>query len=218
MFRIHKIKTIILFLILTIVSTDIYGRKVDVIINKDEQNISIIDIDYVYEDTTRYDYVFPEELKLYTIYKADTQCIFVAPCASEYTIKSKNCCEIYLWPSRIIYPDDCICLIEDSGEGCFKNIADAELCMHIEFIDNNSVFTIIPLIDILERTKEYSQFLFGEMEGQKSEGTFESAFFWSNVYETIIHNNLMFYLFTNTGLQSKDLLLLSSKLMVYKYW
>ena len=118
--------------------------------NKNEQNISIIDIDFVYEDTTRYDYVFPEELKLYTIYKADTQCIFVAPCASEYTIKSKNCCEIYLWPSRIIYPDDCICLIEDSGEGCFKNIADAELCMHIEFVDNNSVFTIIPLIDILE--------------------------------------------------------------------
>ena len=216
MFKIHKIKTIVLFLILIIVSTEIYGRKVDVIINKDEQKISIIDT--IWEDTTRYDYIFPGELKLYTITKADTQCIFVSPCVSEYTIKSKNCCEIYFWPSRVIYPDDCMCLMEDSEVGCYKNVADAEFSMLIEFADSNVVFSITPLIDILSRTKEYSKSLLVEIEEQKLDGTIESAFYWNTVYETIIHNNLMFYLFTNTGLQSKDLLLLSSKLMVYKYW
>ena len=217
-FRKSKISSVILFLTLLWGTSEIYGRKVDILINKEDQNISIIDTDTIWEDTTRYDYIFPGALKIYSINKADTQCIFISPCVSEYAINSKNSCEIYFWPSRVIYPDDCMCLMEDSNIGCYKDVADAELRMLIEFADSNVVFTITPLIDILSRTKEYSKSLLVEIEEQKLDGTIESAFYWNTVYETIIHNNLMFYLFTNTGLQSKDLLLLSSKLMVYKYW
>lgn len=215
-FRKSKISSVILFLTLLWGTSEIYGRKVDILINKEDQNISIIDTDTIWEDTTRYDYIFPGALKIYSINKSDTQCIFISPCVSEYAINSKNSCEIYFWPSRVIYPDDCMCLMEDSNIGCYKNVADAELSMLIEFADDNIVFIITPLIDILDGVKEYSKLLLGEIEGQKLEGTLESAFFWGNVYETIIHNNLIFHLFTNTRLQSKDLLLLSSKLMVYK--
>lgn len=196
-----------------------YGRSVDIIINQNDHKISVSDTCQVFRDSTRYDYVSPNALNIFLINKTDTNCIFTAPCVTEYAIQHNEYCIIYLWPSRIVCPDDCVCLIDDEDEkmDCYKKIDDAEICIHINFTNNEAIFFITPQVDLLRITRYYSQSLFAEIDGQKKGGTYQSAFFWANVYETIIHNNLLFHLIANKKLHSKEMLLLSANFRYFDY-
>ena len=186
------------------------GRSVDIIINQNERKISVTDSRHTVIDTTRYDYISPCELKIYVINTKDTQCVFVAPCVTEYDTPNDEYCTIYLWPNRVICPDDCVCRMEDEANGCHKLVDDAGLRMDISFVDNKIDFFIAPQVDLLSLAKHYSQSLMAEVDGQKREGTLQSALFWVNTYETIIHNSLTFYLFSYKHLQSTEIMNLSA--------
>lgn len=215
MVYLQKILIILLSFILFVIQS--YACSVDIIINQNDHTISVSDTCQRSKDSTRYDYISPNELKIFIINKTDTNCVFTAPCVTEYDIQNKESCIIYLWPTRIICPDDCVCFIEDEDDeiNCYKRIDDAEICIYINFINNETNFCIVPQVNLLENAISYSQSLFADIEAQKKYGTYQSALFWANVYETIIHNSLLFHLFANKNLQSKEMSILSANLSYF---
>ena len=209
--------SLIVLLMLTSISIHCYGRNVDIFIKQEEKRICIVDSYKTEKDTSLYEYVKPEGLRVFIITHSDTQCVFLSPCVAEYDKQNDRNCIVYLWTSRIVCPDDCVCLNEEESRGCIRNISDAEILLNIKMDDSSVSFTVDPQIDLMKMASEYSFSLFAEIEAQKRNGTLSSAFFWRNVYETIIHNNTMFYLFSQKLLQINDLELLSSQLKHFDY-
>lgn len=212
MVKTRQVKNIFIGVILATISVHCYGRNVDVIINQDGMRLCINDPYQPEKDPSKYEYIEPEGLRIYIVTHSDTQCVFVAPCVAEYTIQDDRNCIVYLWPSRIVCPDDCICLDEDEYSRYIKNVCDAEILLYIKMNESSVGFTIFPHVDLLKTASEYMSSLLAEIEAQRSEGTPSSAFFWSNTYETIIHNDIMFHLFSQKLLQVQDVKSLSSQL------
>lgn len=209
--------SLFVLLMLTSISIHCYGRNVDIIIKQEEKRICIVDSYQPEKDTSMYEYVKPEGLRVFIITYSDTQCVFLSPCVAEYDKQNDRNCIVYLWTSRIICPDDCVCLNEGESRGGNRNITDAEIFLIIKMDDDSVCFTFAPQIDLMKTASEYSFSLFAEIKAQKREGTLPSAFFWRNVYETIIHNDMMFYLFSQKLLQINDVKLLSSQLKHFDY-
>ena len=210
-------KSVFVLLMLTSISIHCYSRNVDIIIKQEGKRICIVDSYQPEKDTSMYEYVNPEGLRVFVITNSDTQCVFLSPCVAEYDKQNDRSCIVYLWASRIICPDDCVCLNEEENRGCIRNISDAEIFLIITMDSSSVCFTFFPQVDLMKMASEYSFSLFSEIEAHRKDGTLSSAFFWRNVYETIIHNDIMFYLFSQKPLRIDDVKSLSSQFKHFDY-
>lgn len=203
----QQMKQVILIIVLLNVSLVSYCRSVDIYIFKGDNKIKTVETNNSINDTTgrEYEYIAPGELRIHEVSYLDTQCIFISPCVAEYIMHSDNRFSLYFWTNKIICPDDCYCIQEDSDIVCSKDVSDAGVCMLVSVLDGIVDYYITTMQDLCELASDYSQGLIMEIDGQKENGTTMSAFYWANTYETIIHNSLFFYLFSNKNLQTNEI-------------
>lgn len=203
----QQMKQVILIIVLLNVSLVSYCRSVDIYIFKGDNKINTVETNISINDSTNreYEYIAPGELKIYEVSYLDTQCIFISPCVAEYIMHNENRFSFYFWTNKIICPDECFCVQEDSDVVCSMDVGDAGVCMTVCVLDGNVDYYITTMIDLCKLAGDYSQYLIMEIEGQKENGTTMSAVYWANTYETIIHNSLFFHLLSDKHLQTNEI-------------
>ena len=161
-------KQVILTIVLLNVSLVSYCRSVDIYIFKGDNKIKTVETNNSINDTTgrEYEYIAPGELRIHEVSYLDTQCIFISPCVAEYIMHSDNRFSLYFWTNKIICPDDCYCIQEDSDIVCSKDVCDAGVCMIVSVLDGMVDYYITTMRDLCELASDYSQGLIMEIDGR----------------------------------------------------
>ena len=187
------IKIILIKLFFVSIFFQVDAREVDIYIDQNLHSIKVLDKDTINNNLDgTYEYICIGKLHIYNIKGIDTNCVFISPFVSEYTING-DICDVFLSIGNLNNNYDCWCRQEDDSIPCFKNTEFQELYLRMYFHKDSFVCEIHCRVDMFEKVESYQKYLYeiiatyNEMDNEigSSKGSVD---YWMEEMETLIHN------------------------------
>lgn len=205
------IKIILIKLFFVSIFFQVDAREVNIYIDQNLHLIKVLDKDTMYANNNvdgTYEYICRGKLHIYNIKGIDTNCVFISPFVSEYTMNG-DICDVFLSIGGLINNNDCWCRQEDDSIPCFKNTDFQELYLRMYFHKDSFVCEIHCRVDMFEKVESNQKYLnkiianYNEMDNEigSSKGSVD---YWIEEIETLIHNYQIFAMYCDKNIIKLD--------------